>query len=291
MKLNIKKRERIVGTFVIAITICFIVSFITVVKGKNWFKDTVEYSAIFQESYNLKEGAPVKLFNADVGKVYSILPFKNNVKVTIAIFEEQADRIREDTLLTIESPTFIGEEFVAIKPGSEDSKILPPKSLIKSVPKKTIMDVMEEFEVEKTAKKIKDSIKTVTDIVNALNDPNNNFWKFTNSIHKTADNIEKIVHSINMAEGSLGQLIKKDEIQKEILESITTLKKTLKNIEKGSYNIPEITTSTEKGIAEIRRGVENIDRATKSLHKNFFIKKNLPDKEPLVIKNIEAEVR
>lgn len=79
------------------------------------------------------------------------------------------------------------------------------------------------------------------------------------------------------------------DILVEIENNMPTIKAILENIEKGSQDVPEITTSTARGIQEIRAGVENVDKVFQSLQKNFLIRPNLPP-EP-VGENTDAGLR
>lgn len=76
------------------------------------------------ESYNLQINAAVELFKTDIGKVKKINLVENRVRVTLEILEEYAPRIRMDSIASVESPTFIGDGYVSIKPGSQNLGVL-----------------------------------------------------------------------------------------------------------------------------------------------------------------------
>ncbi|MCJ7616946.1 MAG: hypothetical protein MUO43_10470, partial [Desulfobacterales bacterium] len=69
MEVDYNKKEKIVGTFVIGIVILMLTMLIIIGRGKDWFKTYIIYYTTFEESYNLKENAAVKLYKADIGKV------------------------------------------------------------------------------------------------------------------------------------------------------------------------------------------------------------------------------
>ena len=75
----------------------------------------------------------------------------------------------------------------------------------------------------------------------------------------------------------------------DVEESLISLKAMLKNLEKGSRNVPDITRSTKNGIHKIIEGVDDINRVVKSMHKSILIRSNLP-KEPEG-ENIDAGLR
>ena len=117
MELEFNKTEKIAGTFVICIGIILLATVIVIGRGKDWFRNYVTYYTIFDQSYSLKENTPVKLFNADIGKIKKIDLVGDKVKMKLAILEEFKYRIRTSTRATVQSPTFFGSEHIAIEPG------------------------------------------------------------------------------------------------------------------------------------------------------------------------------
>ena len=118
--------------------------------GKDWFAEEVTFYTEFKESYNLQVNAAVKLFRADIGKVKKISLGEDNVKVQLAILSKYASRIREDAVAVVDSPTLIGSEYISTFPGRSRSPIIPDGGTIPSKEKKSVSDIIKEFEVEKT---------------------------------------------------------------------------------------------------------------------------------------------
>ncbi|HUV49560.1 MAG TPA: MlaD family protein [Anaerolineae bacterium] len=321
MDLDFSKKEKIVGTFIIFIIIILLTTVAVIGRGKDWFKTYITYYTTFDESYNLKEDAAVKLFKADIGKVKKIILVENRVKVKLAILEEYSSRIRSDSVAIVESPTFIGSEYISLKPGSADSPLIPEGGEINSTAKKMISDFMSEFQIEKTAKKVIRMVQDISEITQIMRDPNGPFFTTVNNLNKTVSHLEAITGDIQAGKGTVGSILKSREVLQIILDdldkvtqilksiaeasskapeitkkvvegvsdSISSIKRILKEIEEGSLDIPEVTRSTKRGVNEIRDGVENIDKVVESVKENFLIKPNLPP-EPKG-KNIDAGLR
>lgn len=270
-------------------------------RGKDWFKTYVTYYTVFKEAYNLSPNAVVKLYKADIGKVKGIVVEEDKVKVELAILEDYTSRIRADSIAVVESPTIIGSEYVSIKPGSAEAPPISPEGLIPSKETKSLTNILAEFEVEKTSKMVIAAAQDVSEMIGRLKDPEGPLFSSLNNIDKTLVHIEKITGRLEEGEGSLGLLLRsKEPLQKlyieidkvgkildsvesatpevmaNIKESVTLIKRALKNIEKGSCDVPKITKSTKQGVREIRDGVEEIDKAVKSVQKSFLIRSNLP---------------
>ena len=286
-------------------------------RGKDWFKTYVTYYTVFDEAYNLSEDAQVKLYKADIGKVESVKLEGDKVKVELAILEDYAPRIKTDSVATVESPTLIGSEYVSIKPGTPKALPLAEKSTIPSQSKKSLDDVMTEFEVEKTAKMFVKSLQAISEIVEYMRDSEGPLFASLDSMAEAMANIEAVTRDIKQGKGSVGKLVsseqllqniyeqlnhvkriltnleqataKTPEIVDAIRESVNTINHIVTNIEKGSRDVPTVTKSTKHGIREMRDGLEEIDKVVQSAQKSFLIKGNLPPETKG--ENIDAGLR
>ena len=304
MRISFDARERTVGAFMVIMLILLLTIVVMIGRGKDWFKAYVTYYIVFDEAYNLSESARVKLYKADIGKVKSVRLEGDKVKVELAILKDYAPRIKTDSVATVESPTFIGSEYVSIKPGTPDASPVPENGTIPSQAKKSLDDVMAEFEVEKTAKMFVKSLQAISEIVEYMRDPERPLYASLDSLAQAMANIEAMSLEMRKGRGSVGKLVYSEELIQEIYERIShvnrilaniedatqkapeimdSLKKSteminqiLVNIEKGSQDVPVVTKSTKHGIREIRDGVEEIDKVVQSAQKSFLIKGNLP---------------
>lgn len=286
-------------------------------RGKDWFKAYITYYTVFDEAYNLSEDAQVKLYKADIGKVESVKLEGDKVKVELAILKDYAPRIKTDSVATVESPTLIGSEYVSIKPGSPKALPLAEKATIPSQAKKSLDDVMAEFEVEKTAKMFVKSLQAISEIVEHMRDPEGPLFASLDSMAEAMANIEAVTRNIKQGKGTVGKLVSSEQLLQNIYEqlshvkriltnleqataktpdivdairdSVNTINQIVVNIEKGSQDVPIVTKSTKHGIREIRDGVEEIDKVVQSAQKSFLIKGNLPP-EPTG-ENIDAGLR
>jgi len=288
-----------------AIMVILLLTIIVMIgRGKDWFETYVTYYTVFDEAYNLSKNARVKLFKADIGKVKSVRLEGDKVRVELAILEDYAPRIKMDSVATVESPTFIGSEYVSIKPGTPEAPPIPENGTIPSEAKKSLADFMAEFEVEKTAKMIIKSLQDISEIVGHLRDPEGPFYASLDSTAKAMAHIEAVTHEIRDGKGSVGGLIQSEglleriyeelnhvnrilrnledataktpDIMDDVKKSMNMINQILANIEKGSQDVPAVTKTTKHGIREIRDGVEEVDKVVQSVQKSFLIRPNLP---------------
>ena len=318
MRISFNARERIVGAFMVIMVILLLSIIVMIGRGKDWFKTYITYYIVFDEAYNLGKDARVKLYKADIGKVKSVRLEGDKVKVELAILEDYAPRIKTDSVATVESPTFIGSEYVSIKPGTPDTPPISEYGTIPSQAKKSLADIMAEFEVEKTAKMIVKSLQTISEIVEHMRDPEGPLYASLDSIARAMAHIEAVSLEIRQGKGSVGGLLRSEKLLHKIYEQLGSVKRSLTNleqvtstahditkkiedaaakapnivdalgesmdiinqilvnIEKGSQDVPVITTTTKHGIREIRDGTEEVNKVVQSVQKSFLIRRNLP---------------
>ncbi|MFB3924894.1 MAG: MlaD family protein [Syntrophales bacterium] len=317
MELNFSKREKIVGLFMIGIALLLLATVFAIGRGKDWFKSYVHYYTVFDESYNLNVNAAVKLSKADIGKVKKISLYGDRVKVEIAVLKDYSSRIRADSQAAVESPTLIGSEYVSIKPGSPKAPAIAPGGEIPSRAKKSIEDVLAEFQVEQTAKKVIQAVQDLSEIVEKMHDPDGPLFSAMSTTNKILAHIENVTRDIKDGKGPVGGVLKSDKLLKsihqdmekidrilvhiekttektpEIMENLRTsvqnIREIVSNVEKGSRDIPEVTRATKRGISEVRDGVKNIDSVVQSIRQNPLIRPNLPP-EPKG-ENVDAGLR
>jgi len=303
MELKFSRMDRVVGVFIIAVVALMVSTVVLIGRGKDWFRPTVTYFVEFKENYNLSPGSPVKLYKAEIGKVKDVTLVGDAVRVRLSIFEEYHNRFRQDTVVTVESPTFIGSEYVAVRPGKPDSPLIPPSGTVKSEEKKTLSQILAEYEVEETAKRLTETIRNLADIIDELRDPQGPLFASLNSIEKNLKNLETVTTGLKEGEGTAGQLLRSDELINRMNTSMERLDNVLKNVEgatpevtanlresmekireitanleKGSREVPAVIRTTKRGIQEIRDGVDEINRLVKALEKTPVIRGNLPPK-------------
>lgn len=301
MQINFDVKEKIVGAFMVVVVVLLLTIAVMIGRGKDWFSSYVTYYTVFDQAYNLNENARVTLFKADIGKVRNVKLEGNKVRVELGILQHYAQRIRMDSVATVESPTLIGSEYISITPGSPDSPAVPRYGTIPSKEKK---DLMAQLQVEKTTELVVKTIQRISEIVEHVADPEGPLYASLDSTEKTLANIEAITQGIREGKGTAGGIIRSEEllqtvyeqlnqlstileniedattktpeIMNDVRQSMIVINQILTNIEKGSKDVPAVTQTTKEGIREIRDGVEEADKVVQSVQKSFLIRPNLP---------------
>jgi phospholipid/cholesterol/gamma-HCH transport system substrate-binding protein len=297
--------ERMTGAFILLTLIVFLFTVAVVGRGKNWFRKHVVYYTAFEEGYNLVSGSRVKLLGTDIGSVTDVLLTKSNkVKVRVKVLAEYASRIRANSVATVESPTVIGSEYINIRPGTSKAAVIPPEGLIPTKEKKKFTEYLEEYEIGAKLEHFGKILEDLAQITDQLKDPKGPFFG-------TFSNLQQITGTVEAGEGSLGRLIKSDELYEHMDTFVATLQETADylvragvNIEKGSEHLekatreaPEMVDKTQELLdrllkvqvilekvmmevpeisAQAREGMQEVNRILDSVKENFLIRPNLP---------------
>jgi phospholipid/cholesterol/gamma-HCH transport system substrate-binding protein len=305
MKLQYSTMERMTGAFILLTLIVFLFTVAVVGRGKNWFRKHVVYYTTFEEGYNLVSGSRVKLLGTDIGSVTDVsLTAGNKVKVKVKVLTEYSSRIRANSVATVESPTVIGSEYINIRPGTSKAAAIPPEGLIPSKEKKKLTEYLEQYEIGEKLEHLGKILEDLAQITDQLKDPKGPFLG-------TFSNLQEVTGTVETGEGSLGRLIKSDELYEHMDTFVATLQVTADklvragtSIEEGSAHLekaareaPEMVDKTqelldrllkvqvilEKVVTEVpeisaqaREGMEEVNRILDSVKENFLIRPNLP---------------
>jgi phospholipid/cholesterol/gamma-HCH transport system substrate-binding protein len=305
MRLQYSSMERMTGAFILLTLIVFLFTVAVVGRGKNWFRKHIVYYTTFEEGYNLVSGSRVKLLGTDIGSVTAVsLTAGNKVKVKVKVLTEYSSRIRANSVATVESPTVIGSEYINIRPGTSKAAVIPPEGLIPSKEKKKFTEYFEQYEIGEKLGHLGKILEDLAQITDQLRDPKGPFFG-------TFGNLKQITGTVEAGEGSLGRLIKSDELYEHMDTFVATLQETADklvragvSIEKGSAHLekaareaPEMVDKTqelldrllkvqvilEKVVTEVpeisvqaREGMQEVNRILDSVKENFLIRPNLP---------------
>ena len=252
METSYSKAEKSVGLFVVGITVLLLTTVVILGRGKDWFAEEVTFYTSFKESYNLQVNAAVKLFKADIGKVKRISLGEDNVNVQLGILSKYASRIRQDSVAVVDSPTLIGSEYISIVPGAPDAPKIPVGGMIPSIEKKSISDILKEFEVEKTAMLAVRTIQELADLMVLMKDPQGPLLTTLANIEKTSTHLEQITGGIRQGQGSLGSVVASRELVDGVLLNLEKVNNLLDDIRATSTRGPVILDRVSDNLATIQ---------------------------------------
>ena len=275
MRLQYSTMERMTGAFILLTLLIFLFTVAVVGRGKNWFRKHVVFYTTFDEGYNLVSGSRVKLLGTDIGSVVEVgLSESNQARVKIRVLADYAPRIRANSVATVESPTVIGSEYININPGTSNAPPIPPEGEIPTKEKKKLTEYLEEYEVGAKLENIGKILEDLAQITGELKDPKG-------PLLGTLGSLNHISKTVDAGEGSLGRLVKSDELHRQIqdeLNAISRLVATLQetadhlaqagsNIEEGSKNMEKTTRETPEMVDKVQDLLDRLLRVSAIMEK------------------------
>lgn len=155
-------------------------AFILVMGGIN-FQPTYEILVGFDNPGGLQSGAPVKIAGVKVGKVKEMefvghvgqeqqLPGAALVRARITVEERYRESVRDNAIFYITTQGVLGEQFLAIDPGSADRPVLEEGSVVRGLdPPRLDRLIAESYDLlHTTVSALRDNRPLIGDIAHGL---------------------------------------------------------------------------------------------------------------------------
>jgi len=239
-----------VGLFVVCCLSLLIASLLVLGDEQNLFERNYALQANFYDIAGLRSGAAVRLAGLDVGLVTSITFPEDlddrQVYVRMKVAERFQDRIREDSVATIEGQGLLGDKFISIGQGSPSVTSLKDGDLIKTVDPveltsylddvpgimKNVRSISEQIdkmlkgeEGEKVGKSIREMLSSVRNILLEIEEGRGVIHELIYNkksgkqlrtavagIQSSADSLSALLLAVREGDGALHNLIYEDKI-------------------------------------------------------------------------------
>ncbi len=192
------------GIFVILGIAIFVAAIYFIGNRQNLFGNNSVIISVFKDVSGLQRGNNVRFAGVNVGTVKDIEIINDtSIAVSMRVDERTMNLIRKNSLATISSDGLVGSMVVNLLPGENNSAPSPPVEFGDTI-----------ASISKIA---------TADMLTTLNTTNEN------AALLTAD-LLKITNSINKGEGTLGALIKDEEMAGNFKKSIEGLRQSTQNV-------------------------------------------------------------
>jgi len=224
-------REWLVGVFVIVGVIMFIALY-TWLSGRISLSNTYDAKVYFEDVEGLKVGDPVLVYGIEKGKVKAMQIDGDQVLVILAMHRDVV--FPEDTRIAVRAVSYIGaDKYIKITPGKSDK-----------IPE-VYYGGSGSLELEVLASKLDSLITTfgkieIPDLNQAVNrlsdDISKSMQRLSDMVKRPVDRIEIMVtrlDSLSMlvkGDGSVGKLLKSDELYEEIRATNQALRELIQDI-------------------------------------------------------------
>ncbi len=213
---NARSIEVKVGIFILT-ALGLLGAFILVMGGIN-FQPTYTINVDFDNPGGLQTGAPVKIAGVKVGKIEEI-QFRGGkvndstgkreplVRIKVQVEKRYQDSIYENSLFYVTTQGVLGEQFMAIEPGSSDRPRLEAGSTVRGLdPPRLDMLLAESYELlHSTVTAVRENRKELAETFDALRIT----LKATGSLlDRNKDKLDNIVSNVEAASAEGKDLVK-----------------------------------------------------------------------------------
>ena len=285
-----------IGMFVLVGFIILIVFIFYLGSKEKLFSSTTNIHTRFTTVSNLRKGAEVDMAGINVGSVTDIrLPrnARDSVSVTMKIMTDALKLIHTDSKAVITTQGLIGDKIIYISMGGDSTRAIEPDGTIEG---QTPQDFSKIYDTLSATVSQLDSLATeATSLVHRMQTGNGTISKLINdrslydningmassarqtmeqaqvAVNKMSNGFDKftasandIVDRINRGEGSLGKLLRNDEIYN--------------NAEKASANLISSTYDLHDALAKVALGSGRFAEVMEGLKHNFLVKGYFEDR-------------
>jgi phospholipid/cholesterol/gamma-HCH transport system substrate-binding protein len=238
------QREVKVGAFVLAGL--FVVGAVIFLIGdqRQLFTSKEEFNAVFSDVNGLTRGSPVRMGGIDVGAVsrigYADDATDPKLYVVFSVVENEARRIRGDSVARIEAKGLLGDKMVVITIGSPQQPRVEPGGTIKTEEAKDMTAMLSKLgDIGNKAERVVANLEKTT---SALSDE-----KFTRDLKSSVTSLSGILHSLDQGDGYAGRLLR-DPAESE------KLSRTMANLERASAELSRSAQGMNQVLDRVKTG-------------------------------------
>jgi phospholipid/cholesterol/gamma-HCH transport system substrate-binding protein len=249
---------------VILVALVILGAFVLVMSGLSLEK-TFDIFVDFDNPGGLQSGAPVRIAGVKVGKV-SELEFHGGridpkvnrrtlVRARVSIYRKMHESIREDAAFYVTTQGVLGEQFLAVDPGSPERPILPEGAIVRGIdPPRLDLFLAKAYELlDTTVTGIRNNRELIGDI--AQNTAS--LLKGANElVVDNRERVQRIVENIETLTRETNQLTRDARVRYVDNPKIA---RTIDNIEKVSAALEK---DTKPMLADAREAIANLNRAS-----------------------------
>jgi phospholipid/cholesterol/gamma-HCH transport system substrate-binding protein len=291
-----------VGAFVIGGLLLFAVGLFLIGDRRMLFSDSIEIYAEFQEVAALANGATVRVAGMDAGEVAEIrVPEgpSGTFRVRMRVRKDLHPLIRLDSVASIQNDGLVGNKFVQIQTGSDQSPQVQEKGTINSREPLDIADVMQMMnDTIVTVNTMLIDVKgrldealvaisaTASDAQALMNEMGGEVRAILVSSERVAADVTAIVSNVRQGRGTLGKLLNDDTLYLSAKSIAADAAKTMATVREASLEarnaiadlrgekgpVKGLTGDVQQTLQSARNAMADLAETTEALKRNFLFR-------------------
>ncbi|GAB4345518.1 MAG: hypothetical protein Kow0099_25880 [Candidatus Abyssubacteria bacterium] len=252
--------ETIVGLFVLASLALLLLIVVFIGRRQNIFAERYEIVGVWRSVGGLQPGAEVLLAGINVGYVRDIqFGPENKVRVTMSISAAERERIRGDSVASIQTMGLMGDRYVDITVGSADEPVIPDGGVINTA---ELFELAEVLEIMRpTLRNLENAIKNISFLTDQLADP-------SGEVGTILENLRVVTTDIRQGRGTIGALLTRDDLYVKSSQALDVAQDTMENLREVSVNareasarLPEMTDDAQQAVRKVNEFSEEAAKA------------------------------
>lgn len=237
-------REVKVGVFVLFGMIAAGAIVFLIGDNRSVFDDKVSFRAHFDDVQGLKTGSTIQMGGVNIGTVgsveYSDDLGQPRIQVRLFIVEREAQRLRQDSEITIVPKGLLGDKMMAITAGDQSLPVLEPNSVVPSTAPGDMLAMLDGFKsLTSSAERILGNLESTTGVL--AED------EFRQDVRAGVAALSHLLQSLDKGEGYVGRLLH----DKEEAENVSRL---VASLEQTSGRVDSIAAGLDGMVRQINEG-------------------------------------
>lgn len=231
-----KKIEQLAGLFLLIPLIGFLFGLYEIAVHQHIFDKRFHLFTVLDQSYGVVPGTPVKLAGLTVGEVDSIDFTKlNQINVSMKVLKKYESMIRKDSFVTIKKSGIIsGDVSLRISIGTPWLPEVQNDAILRAETPLTMEQIMAKLN------------PTIIDL------------------QRIVRNIADLSSSVDRGKGTVGAILKKQEIYDELQGTALNIKATTGNIMRATQALPELLEQMQSIVNDIKKATPALPGITRS---------------------------
>jgi phospholipid/cholesterol/gamma-HCH transport system substrate-binding protein len=295
-----------VGAFVVFGVLLFAVGLFLIGDRRMLFSDNFELYAEFSRIAGLQNGATVRVAGMDAGEVEEIrVPAGPSARfrVRMRVRSDLRQLIRQDSVASIQNDGLVGNKFVQIETGSDQSPVVADEGTIRSTEPFDIADVMKSMAetvaiVNSAINDVKGQLdialravsETARDAQTLIDDVGEDARAIMASTQTLTRNVNAVVAGVREGRGTVGKLLTDDafyltakRIAADAEKAVATLREAGEQARGAIADVrgdlagdggpvKGLTGSLQQTLASARDAMQDLAENTEALKRNFFFR-------------------
>jgi phospholipid/cholesterol/gamma-HCH transport system substrate-binding protein len=291
-----------VGAFVILGVLLFALGLFFIGNRRMLWSDTFEAYAEFTKISGLESGAKVRVSGMDAGEVEEIhVPNgpAGKFRLKMRVREDLHPLLRLDSVASIQNDGLVGNKFVQIEAGSEQSAALPDKGTVQS---------REPFDLADMLQKMSDTIDLVTGTIDdvkgnldvalasitdtagqaqtLMHDVGADVREILASTQKVTDDLTVVTSNVRSGRGTVGKLVTDDALYNSAKSIAADAQKAVASLRQAAEDakgavadfrgengpMKGMTGGLQQTLTSAREAMADLAESTEALKRSFFFR-------------------